>query len=501
MQKIIKYLLISFLSIIVTLFAIYVIFIAYISSESLRKNLSARLSLATGYSVNLQQAPKVSFFPELKASFNYITLQNKKNVFLKADKIEIDFSFWQALKGIITISDIKIIKPHFFVYEPITDVMSFIQHSFLPIHKVRNIIIEDGIIHYTNKDKEITHLNGNIFLGVKKQKPTINLTGDLFNQKFKIYSEVTYNLANNILQFNNLAANLAKQELKGALQILAQPKVKIIGSVATNNLDLMSNVTMILNNLFEYKKRGLNLDIRLSSDIVNCKNFSINNLAATIQLNEKGLNLNVGNAKTNLGVLSLIYKLTPIKKDYNSNLQLTGKMVDYSKLPFFININGQENLNFSLKQKLTPDQIAAQIHSLLDSNPQEQIIWQTPANLELCLNKGMIESYNLIDLLQKTSEYKIKKIVKRKIRNVQSAYQNLLDLTVHDMTEFKNLEINFNIYSKYNAKFSVSSIFNGEKHNIIGQINKENFKLNGKTNDINYWIVENKNVIFTGLKN
>lgn len=497
MKKISKYFLMFFLSTIIGLFILYIIFISYISSASLRNNLSKRLSLATGYNVSLQQSPQIKFFPTLSASFNYIALRDKTNDFLKADKINLDFSPLKALKGKIAISDIKIINPQFFLFNPVKDFSNFMQHSFFPIHNVEKIIIENGTVYYNpDKNIKVNALNGNIFLGNKKEKPSINLNGYIENNKITISSQTIYDAAKNILQLNNLAIALNKQELTGALQIINHASPKIVGSIALNNIELANYIKFLLTNATINTKNNLDLDIRLSAATAQWKDFIISNLATTIQSDEKGLNLNVGNAQTKLGNVNLVYKLTPSGKNFISDLQLNANSADYKLLKLPVIITGKNKFNFSSKQTLSNAELIKFIN-LLAKN-----LWHGPAKINVTFAKGQIETYNIPKLLELTETYKIrKKINKHKIITIQAPYEKVIDKSEHNMSDFTNLKITIDNVTNDRTKFSAEGIINNNSHNLTGEFNSQTFKLKGISKDINYWIFKDNNLHFIGLKN
>ncbi len=499
MQKILKYIGLTFLSALIVLYLCYLAFMYYISSESLRSDLSNRISAATGYRVQLHQSPHISFFPQLKASLDYVILQNNRADFLRADKIEIDFSFWKALKGIISVSDIQIIKPEIFLYNPINDFFSIMQHSFIPKKSLHTIIIKDGVLHYSlHKEDKIDKLNGVIFLGRKEQSSYINLQGNILNKKFNFVSNTAYDADKKILQLNNINVTLDNQEMHGAVQIITKPVTKLVGSLALNSMDVKSNLNYLLNKLFQHNDNALNIDIRLSANIVKYENFIINNLATTIQLDKKGLILSIGSAQTKIGAINAILKIIRAKGsvDFLTNIEMLAKDVDYkalcSKFKLPIKIKGKANLNIKIQQKLKAEQIN-KLYKILATNGEiYNNIQKIPLKINISLNKGQIASYNIKQALDIAENHKIKhKIRHHKFVEIIAPYEIDIDNFNNNYIDFKNVKLTLDCSNKENIRLWGEGWFANKEHNFNSTIKPDSFILYGTAkgdNNIDYWL-------------
>lgn len=510
MQKILKYIGLILLTILIALSLCYLAFIYYISSESLRKNLSNRLSITTGYRVQLHQSPHISFFPQPKASLDYVILQNNKTDFLKVDKVEIDFSFWKALKGIISVSDIRIIKPEFFLYNPINDFFSLMQHSIIPNKSLHSIIIKDGMVHYSlNKEDKIDNLNGTLFLKRKSQKPYISLEGNILNKKFNFASNIAYEADKKILQLNNINVTSGRQEMHGAMQIITKPVIKLVGSLALNSMDIKDNLAYLLNKLYRYNDKSVNLDIRLSSNIAECDNFTINNLATTIQLDNKGLILSLGNAQTKMGVINAICKIIRNKggEDFSINIEMLAKDVDYDaictkfKLP--LKIKGKADLNIKIQQKLNVEEINRLYKILFSNTDIDSNLQKFPFKINISLNKGKIASYNIKQALDIAADYKIKrKISHHKFVDTIAPYETDIEDLNYNYIDFENVNLIIAADNKENIKLCGQGLFENKEHNFKATINPKSFILYGTEKGdktINYWLFKQNKIHFIAM--
>ncbi|MHC1550010.1 AsmA family protein [Phyllobacterium sp. K27] len=94
-----------------------------VSTDLIRARLVQEISNWTGYSVEAQQEPHISFFPTFTASMGNVTIRNpwatEGQPFMHAERIEVDLSLLSALMGKTEFTETKIIRPRFVLDEPI----------------------------------------------------------------------------------------------------------------------------------------------------------------------------------------------------------------------------------------------------------------------------------------------------------------------------------------------------------------------------------------------
>ncbi|MFC4624514.1 AsmA-like C-terminal region-containing protein [Daeguia caeni] len=94
-----------------------------VSTDAIRIRVAQEISAWTGYSVSLQEAPRLKVFPVLSASLKGVTL-SKMSVhgelpFMRADQIEVELSPFDALMGHISFTETHIIRPRFNLNGPV----------------------------------------------------------------------------------------------------------------------------------------------------------------------------------------------------------------------------------------------------------------------------------------------------------------------------------------------------------------------------------------------
>lgn len=460
MQKILKYIIVTLLSLSLAWLLFYIAFTYYISSASLRQNLSNRLSIATGYRVELHQPPHISFFPKLKASFNYVILKNKDIDFLKTDKLEISFSFWQALKGIMVVSDIKLIKPHFFLYSAINDFPPLMQHSF----SLHTISIKDGLLDYS-PGKQVKNLNGWLKFGPKRSY--LNLSGQLLNKPINFVSDSAYR--NNSLQLYNINAQIGRQEIHGALQIFNKPTIKLVGSLALNEINLKTYIYYLLDNIIA------NLDIRISADKAYYEGFQLKKLAATIQTDNKNLIFTLGDAKAIGGQISAVCNIV---KNHNLKLQMLLKNINPAELKLPIEFKDKLTINIELNQFINLKQL------------KQRVLHDDLQNLtfKIKLANAKIASYNIKTILKIAASY-TKNL--GKFIEIPAPYESLIVKRNKNYIYFKNAILTFN-FNKLAVKLNATANFDKVKHLFSLVKTPANVMLHGimhGENPINYWFI------------
>ena len=170
-----------------------------VSSDAIRLHLAQNISAWTGYSVEIRQPPRMSFFPVFRASLSDVTLSkmNEANApFMAAERIEVEMSPLDALFGRVAFSETRLINAHFNLSEPVEDLPQFVNtlasssgRLGLAIRQARNLaakksendqnndtqlqtmpfgrlVLENSSIGFTTRNteqpKEITEINATI---------------------------------------------------------------------------------------------------------------------------------------------------------------------------------------------------------------------------------------------------------------------------------------------------------------------------------------------------
>src|SRR5690606_6159739 len=96
-----------------------------VSTDAIRVRVVPEIAAWTGYSVELQLAPRLKVFPVLRASLNGVTLskltdQGQKPL-MSADRIDVELSPLDAIMGHISFSQTQIIRPHVNLNGPVAN--------------------------------------------------------------------------------------------------------------------------------------------------------------------------------------------------------------------------------------------------------------------------------------------------------------------------------------------------------------------------------------------
>lgn len=101
-----------------------------VSTDAIRVRLAQEISAWTGYSVELQQAPRLRVFPVLRASLNGVTLSKmtdqRSKPWMSADRIDVELSPLDALMGRLSFSETHLIRPHFNIVGPVDNFSGFL---------------------------------------------------------------------------------------------------------------------------------------------------------------------------------------------------------------------------------------------------------------------------------------------------------------------------------------------------------------------------------------
>ena len=170
-----------------------------VSSDAIRLHLAQNISAWTGYSVEIRQPPRMSFFPVFRASLSDVTLSKMGDTsapFMTAERIEVEMSPLDALFGRVAFSETRLINAHFNLSEPVEDLPQFVNilasssgRLGLAIRQARSLaakksdseqnadkqlqtmpfgrlVLEDSSIGFTTRNteqqKEITAINATI---------------------------------------------------------------------------------------------------------------------------------------------------------------------------------------------------------------------------------------------------------------------------------------------------------------------------------------------------
>lgn len=166
-----------------------------VPTDSIRLHLAQNISAWTGYSVEIRQPPRMSFFPVFRASLSEVTLSKMGDTnapFMTAERIEVEMSPLDALFGRVAFSETRLINAHFNLSEPVEDLPQFVNilasssgRLGLAIRQARNLTgneadsdqqlqtmpfgrlaLENSSIGFTTRNteqqKEITQINATI---------------------------------------------------------------------------------------------------------------------------------------------------------------------------------------------------------------------------------------------------------------------------------------------------------------------------------------------------
>ena len=135
-----------------------------ISTDAIRLHLAQNISAWTGYSVEIRQPPRLSFFPVFRASLSDVTLSKMGDAnipFMAAERIEVEMSPLDALFGRVAFSETRLIKAHFTLSEPVDDLPQFVNtlasssgRLGLAIRQARNVTAQRATNEQAN-DKQL----------------------------------------------------------------------------------------------------------------------------------------------------------------------------------------------------------------------------------------------------------------------------------------------------------------------------------------------------------
>ncbi|WP_075654399.1 AsmA family protein [Pseudochrobactrum sp. B5] len=100
-----------------------------VSTDSIRLHLAQNISAWTGYSVEIRQPPRMSFFPVFRASLSDVTVSKMGDTntpFMAAERIEVEMSPLDALFGRVAFTETRLINAHFALSEPVEDLPQFV---------------------------------------------------------------------------------------------------------------------------------------------------------------------------------------------------------------------------------------------------------------------------------------------------------------------------------------------------------------------------------------
>lgn len=329
MRRTIKYALCLLCALVCIVSATLIYLTYFFSADSLRQHLGAVLSAKTGYSVQLRQSAHISFFPQFKASLYAIELTAPKSTrshglapLMRAQRIDLELSFVEAMRGHLEFSNIKIIKPQFFLARPVYDVGLALAKIFNPSSNMRQklatITIEDGSIFYSaenllaqqntlnNDPSKLTNIMAQLSFGGPEQQPYLQITGKSKAKDVSLQSHIIVRGKKSIgLPDITLVAD--KVKLRGALQLAFGVNPCLTGSIAVEDLNMLDFLQSLWRSYItakSQKKELIDLDLRLSANEAHYKKLAVKNLAVTLQANTKTLRLGIGNVETPYGIMT-----------------------------------------------------------------------------------------------------------------------------------------------------------------------------------------------------
>ncbi|WP_273754823.1 AsmA family protein [Bartonella sp. MM73XJBT.G] len=150
--------------IIIFLFGVGILVLPYlVSTDAIRVRLAQELSTWTGYNVQLRDPPRLNLFPYPKALLSGVTLTAKMDhvvPLMEAESIEVDLSLIDLLRGHISFSETRIVRPQFVMEKPVKTIADFFDRFSrsqgalgLAIRKAREILKQKP-----DHPEEIEHL-------------------------------------------------------------------------------------------------------------------------------------------------------------------------------------------------------------------------------------------------------------------------------------------------------------------------------------------------------
>ncbi|MDN5249139.1 MAG: AsmA family protein [Alphaproteobacteria bacterium] len=363
MRQIIKYAFCIFCFLLMLLAASLVYFTYFFSTDSIRKHLAEVLSAKTGYNVQLHQSAHIAFFPQFKASLYSIVLTTPRSAglapLMRAEQIDIDLSLIKALQGKLEFSNIKVVKPQFFLSQPVYDIILAAKKIFGPDGIMRKslttLTIENG------RCENLGDIMAHITFGGLQQKPYIEAQAKFFGQALRLNTHIDVNRGKNI-DLPDLLFLLDKFKLHGALQVALLANPTITGSLAIEQLDLQNFIQKLWTNYIMtigHNKELVNLDLRLSAASAKYKVLEVKNLAVTLQAGIKNLLLTIGNGESQYGRIAGNIKAYKVGQKATIETTLSSAKLDLApiaKVSSGLVINAQGAVNFQAKSVIDAKQ-------------------------------------------------------------------------------------------------------------------------------------------------
>lgn len=474
MRQIIKYAFCIFCFLLLFLAASLVYFTYFFSTDSLRKHLAEVLSAKTGYNVQLHQSANIAFFPQFKASLHSIVLTTPRSAGLtpvmRAEQIDINLSLIKALQGKLEFSNIKIVKPQFFLSQPVYDIILAAQKIFNPEGIMRKslatITIENGCC------EDLSDIMAHITFGGVQQQPYIEAQAKYLGQALQLNTHIKVNRGKNI-ELPDLSFLLDKFKLHGALQLALLSSPTITGSLAIETLDLQHFIQKLWTNYIVtsgYKKEQVNLDLRLSAAKAQYKALEVKNLAVTLQAGIRNVTLTIGNGESQYGRIS--GNIKAYKLGQKATIETTFDSADLDLAPIAKISSGSVvkahgAVNFQSK-------------SAVDAEPTDDLLAAILSDMSAMANinagAGYLEGYAIPSLIGKKKpqlqiEQKItygkKEIYKFSDLKFRAFFTPALERVDHIMLELDNKKIDFSA-AKFKTKDDDSLLIKGKECNNSG---------------------------------
>ncbi|OPB29104.1 AsmA family protein [Bartonella sp. WD12.1] len=126
--RIIKFLSGVFVAVVFLLGTSVIVLPYFVSTDTIRVRVAQDLSAWTGYNVQLREPPRLKLFPYPKAFLSGVTLTSKINdvaPLMEAESIEVDLSLIDLLRGCVSFSETRIVRPQFVMEKPFKTVSDF----------------------------------------------------------------------------------------------------------------------------------------------------------------------------------------------------------------------------------------------------------------------------------------------------------------------------------------------------------------------------------------
>ncbi|AQX19273.1 AsmA family protein [Bartonella sp. WD16.2] len=126
--RIIKFLSGVFVAVVFLLGTSVIVLPYLVSTDTIRIRVAQDLSAWTGYNVQLREPPRLKLFPYPKAFLSGVTLTSKINnvtPLMEAESIEVDLSLIDLLRGCVSFSETRIVRPQFVMEKPFKTVSDF----------------------------------------------------------------------------------------------------------------------------------------------------------------------------------------------------------------------------------------------------------------------------------------------------------------------------------------------------------------------------------------